>query len=64
MAIAQSDPGGSGSTGMRPNAGGGPDEILVRVGLLDIAEIDDRQQIFMVDIYVEIGWQDPRLSVR
>jgi hypothetical protein len=63
MAIAQSDPGGSGSTGMRPNAGGGPDEILVRVGLLDIAEIDDRQQIFMVDIYVEIGWQDPRLAV-
>jgi len=50
-------------TGMRPNAGGGPDEITVGIGLLDIAEINDREQVFTVDLYVEIEWQDPRLAI-
>jgi gamma-aminobutyric acid receptor subunit beta len=49
--------------GTRPNAGGAPDEIAVGVGLLDIAEIDDRKQVFMADIYVQVQWQDPRLAV-
>ena len=47
----------------RPNAGGGPDEILVRLGLLDIAEIDDREQVFDADIFVEVEWRDPRLAI-
>ncbi len=50
-------------TGTRPNAGSEPDEITVRLGLLDITEIDDREQVFMADIFVEIQWRDPRLSV-
>ena len=49
--------------GERPNAGGGADVIELRVGLLDIAAIEDREQRFIVDAYVEIGWQDPRLAV-
>jgi len=49
--------------GMRPNAGGEPDEITVGLGLLDIAEIDDREQVFMADLYIEVEWQDPRLAV-
>ena len=50
-------------TGTRPNAGGDPDEITVRLGLLDIAGIDNREQVFKVDIFVEVEWQDPRLAV-
>jgi hypothetical protein len=50
-----------GDTGTRPNAGGKPDEILVRAVLLDIAEIDDRQQVFTADVFFEMGWQDARL---
>ncbi|NIL99268.1 MAG: hypothetical protein GTO62_19755, partial [Planctomycetales bacterium] len=41
-------------TGTRPNAGGNPDEITVRLGLVDISDIDDRQQVFTVDIFVEL----------
>ena len=50
-------------TGTRPNAGGEPEEITVSLGLLDIAEINDRDQLFTVDAYVEIAWRDPRLAV-
>lgn len=50
-------------TGTRPNAGGDPDEITVRLGLLDIAGIDNREQVFKVDIFVEVEWRDSRLAV-
>ena len=50
-------------SGTRPNAGGTPDEITVGIGLLDIAEIDDREQVFMADVFVQMEWQDPRLAV-
>ena len=49
--------------GTRPNAGGEPDEITVVLGVLDIAEINDRDQVFMADLYIEVEWQDPRLAV-
>ena len=49
-------------TGTRPNAGGQPEEITMRLGLLDIVEISDREQVFDVDIFVEIQWLDARLS--
>ena len=48
---------------LRPNAGGDPDEVTVRLGLVDIVEIDDRGQVFIVDIYVEIDCRDRRLAV-
>ena len=62
-ANAQPVPAAGELTGMRPNAGGGPEQISVRLGLLDIAEINDRDQVFMVDLYVEVEWQDRRLAV-
>ena len=50
-------------TGTRPNEGGGPEVITVGLGILDIVEIDDREQVFTADIFVEVRWQDTRLSV-
>jgi hypothetical protein len=61
-ANAQSGTTGGGLAGARPNAGGEPDEITVRVGVLDIAEINDREQLFVADLFVMIEWQDPRLA--
>jgi len=49
--------------GTRPNAGGEPDAITVGLGLLDIAEINDRDQVFVADLYIQVEWQDPRLAV-
>ena len=48
--------------GERPHAGGEPDVVSVGVALLDITGIDDREQSFTVDAYVEISWQDRRLA--
>ena len=53
---------GADLTGTRPNEGGKPDAITLRVGVLDIVEIQDREQIFNADLYVEISWRDPRLA--
>lgn len=49
-------------TGTRPNAGGEPEQITMRLGLLDITEIDDRKQVFMADLFIEIQWRDRRLA--
>jgi len=61
-ANAQSGVPGEDLTGTRPNAGGDPDQIAVGVGLLDIAEINDREQVFTADLYVQVEWQDARLA--
>jgi hypothetical protein len=63
--VVHAQPGSSTAemAGTRPNAGGDPEQITLYVGLLDIAEIDDREQVFMADIYVQIEWQDSRLAV-
>ena len=62
-ANAQSDSVAADLMGTRPNAGGEPDEITVGLGVLDIAEINDREQVFMADLYILVEWQDPRLAV-
>jgi hypothetical protein len=62
-ANAQSDTTGGDLAGARPNAGGEPDEIAVRLGVLDIAEINDREELFVADLFMIIEWQDPRLAV-
>jgi gamma-aminobutyric acid receptor subunit beta len=49
--------------GTRPNLGGAPDEVTVGIGLLDVVDIDNRQQVFTVDIFVQIQWRDPRLAI-
>ena len=50
-------------TATRPNAAGEPEQITVRLGLADIVEIDDREQVFEIDVFIEVGWQDSRLAV-
>jgi hypothetical protein len=50
--------------GERPNAGGPPETIEIVFALLDIDDIDDKNQRFSVDAYFEIRWLDPRLAVK
>ncbi len=47
----------------RPHADGTATEVTVRVFLIDIDEIDDVHQRFMVDMFVGIAWNDPRLAL-
>jgi len=63
VAIAETDSEAGNIVSTRPNAGGEPDVVLVRLGLLDIAEINDRQQLFAADMFVEAEWYDPRLAL-
>ena len=49
-------------TATRPNVKGEPEQITLRLGVLDIVGIEDREQVFTADLYVEIGWHDPRLA--
>ena len=60
---AQAGSQGADLTGNRPNAGGKPDEITVRVGVLDVPEIIDREQVFVADIFFQLEWRDPRLAI-
>ena len=51
-------------TGTRPNAGGEPEQVAVGVGLLDIAEIDDREQVFIADLDLrDFPFATQRLSI-
>lgn len=46
----------------RPGAGGDADIVHVGVGLLDIAKIDEAEQVFHIDAYMVFEWTDPRLA--
>lgn len=63
VAVADAAPVAGDAASIRPNAGGDPDVITVRLGVLDIAEIIDREQVYVADLFVEVEWQDPRLAV-
>jgi hypothetical protein len=47
----------------RPNPAGQPTEIAIGISVLDIADIDDVNQLFSVDLFVDVTWHDPRLTV-
>jgi hypothetical protein len=47
----------------RPIASGPPTDVTIGIYLLDIDEIDDVNQLFSVDMFVNITWQDPRLAL-
>ena len=47
----------------RPTVSGEPTEVTIRVYIVDIDEIDDVNQRFNVDMFVNIAWQDPRLAL-
>jgi hypothetical protein len=50
------------ATAIRPGFGGKADEITVNVGLLDVVDIDNKAQLFSVDLFVQVKWHDPRLA--
>lgn len=50
------------ATVIRPGFGGKADEITVNVGLLDIVGIDNKTELFSVDLFVQVKWRDPRLA--
>lgn len=62
VAAAQSSSYAADNTATRPNAGGEPEQVTLRLGLLDIVEVDDREQVFIADLFVEMGWRDARLA--
>ncbi|MGB5630897.1 MAG: hypothetical protein WBM57_16135 [Woeseiaceae bacterium] len=47
----------------RPTVDGESTEVTVAVFLIDIDEIDDVRQRFKADVFVIVGWQDPRLAL-
>jgi hypothetical protein len=47
----------------RPNRSGPPTEVRIGIYLLDLTRIDDVNQLFSVDLFVDVTWQDPRLAV-
>ena len=53
---------GADRIGTRPGSGGEADEITIRVGLLDIVDIDNHAQLFTVDLFVLVQWRDRRLA--
>lgn len=50
------------NTAVRPNSGGKAEEVTITLGLLDIVNIDNKTQVFEVDLFVEVRWFDPRLA--
>ena len=51
------------NTAIRPHYGDQPEEITITLGVLDIVNIDNKAQVFEVDLFVEVRWLDPRLAV-
>ena len=47
----------------RPNASGPPTDVTISIYLLDINDIDDVNQFFSVDMFINITWHDPRLAL-
>lgn len=45
----------------RPNADGGPTEVIVGGFLVDLLAIDDSEQSFEADIFLAVQWTDSRL---
>jgi hypothetical protein len=48
----------------RPGASGPPTDVTISIYLLDIDDIDDVNQLFSVDMFVNVTWQDPRLALQ
>ena len=50
-------------SGARPNPSGAATLVNLGVYLMDIDDIDDANQQFSVDVFVNLGWHDPRLAL-
>ena len=49
--------------GERPTRNGEPTVVKVSMTIIDIDEIDDVNQRFSVDLFINARWQDPRLAL-
>ncbi|MDH3977937.1 MAG: hypothetical protein OEU86_05425 [Gammaproteobacteria bacterium] len=49
--------------GERPDASGPPTPITMGIYVLDIDAIDDVKQVFSIDMFVSVSWQDDRLAL-
>ena len=56
-------PGSHELVGDRPNSGGEATEVAVSLYVMDIDSIDDVEQRYSLDFFVNISWQDPRLAL-
>ena len=45
----------------RPGAAGGPTEIMASVIMLDLDTVNDANQSYEANVYVELMWTDPRI---
>ena len=54
---------GSRLAGERPNAAGTATAVSVSLYVIDIDAIDDVNQRFSVDMFINVAWQDPRLAL-
>lgn len=57
------EPGAYELVGGRPNAAGDATPVTVKLYLVDIDKIDDVNQRFGVDLFLNISWRDPRLAL-
>ena len=48
---------------MRPVPDLGPTEIRIDLYLLDIKGVNDAEQLFDVDMFLDVSWHDPRLAL-
>ena len=46
----------------RPNAGSGPTQVSVAIWIVDISSIDSAAETFSADVFIALGWKDPRLA--
>ena len=46
----------------RPDAGGPPTDLEVRLLLVDLAAIDSAEQTFSASVFLEVHWKDERLA--
>ncbi len=46
----------------RPGPSSGPTEVRLQVYINDIVSINDAQQSFTGDVFMRVGWHDPRLA--
>lgn len=56
-------PGSYELVGDRPNSGGEATQVAVSLYVIDIDSIDDVNQLFSIDFFVNVSWQDSRLAL-
>jgi gamma-aminobutyric acid receptor subunit beta len=50
------------NTGERPDPKGVPTQVLIGIYVIDIGRINDVEQSFSADVFLQLRWKDPRLA--